>query len=158
MRHIDGEEKLVTIFGAWPSFHDAEVLSLTYERTPRGFDVTAVIHVFEATREFDEHGRYRCVKHTLITLRCGEAADVMLEGFNAQNVLSALTITQVEQSFVVTFGGCFGLEGSLRCQRVAVVDAVPWTPMNSVYAEKPNKAPEPTTMAVTPRAISGISK
>jgi len=143
MRHIDGEEKLSAIFGAWPSFHDAEVLSLCYERTARSFDVTTVIHVFEMTSEVDQRGHYKIVKHTRVTLRCEDATDVQLEGFNGQNVLSSLSIVEEglnsERTYVVTFGGCFGIEGFLRCQRVVVVDAIPWTPKHSVYAEEPNQ-------------------
>ncbi len=45
---IAGAERVLDIFGAWPSFHDAEVLSLRLDRSglSGGPELEAEIHVF----------------------------------------------------------------------------------------------------------------
>ena len=46
--HFENEEKLIDIFGYWPSFHDAEILRIRLDRAGSdGPSLTADIHVFE---------------------------------------------------------------------------------------------------------------
>src|SRR2546430_2010308 len=118
MRTIRGEEKLKAIFGAWPSFHDAEVWSLAYERVPDGFSVAAVIHAFQMTSEVDARGYYVLKNHAKVRIRFDRCSDVALDGFNHQNVLFGLDITEPEQAtpdsfFHVRFDTSYGLAGSL---------------------------------------------
>lgn len=51
MPPIENAEALTSILGHWPGFHDAEVLSLTYERANGGFDVATSIHVFKFSHD-----------------------------------------------------------------------------------------------------------
>ncbi len=149
MHTIHGEEKLKGIFGVWPSFHDAEVWSLTYERVPDGFSVIAVIHAFQTTSEVDARGYYVLKNHTKVRIRFDRCSDVSLEGFNHQNVLFGLDIAQPHQStadcpFQVRFDKSYGLAGSLRCKDIVVEDAERWKPPFGVYAEHvapPNGGP-----------------
>ena len=135
---IENAETLVSIFGRWPSFHDAEVWSLTQERTPKGFDVIATIHVFEMTSEVDARGFFRLQKHTRVVFRFVDCRETRFQWFNHQNVLSELQIEPADKSGVrttrVVFGSSYGLEGELFCDRVLVVEAVPWVPPFGVYA------------------------
>jgi len=141
MRDIVGEEKLTAIFGKIPSFHDAEVWSLSFERTADGVMVTTVVHVFAMAPILVPTDTHRAIKHTRVTFRFTDCDDVDLGGFNHQNVLSSLVISDNEQKnakqpFSVRFGPCYGLEGSLTCAGIEVVDAVPWVPPHGVYAPK----------------------
>jgi len=141
MRHIDGAEKLTSIFGKWPSFHDGEVWSLSYERTADGFDVVAIIHVFAMTSEVDDRGYFKLVNHTRAQLRFVDCADVNLAGFNHQNVLFSLQMTEderpeAERPLAALLETSYGLEGRLLCRRIQVVEAIPWIPPHGVYARK----------------------
>ena len=140
MRYIKGEEKLTALFGKWPSFHDAEVWSLIHERTEEGFAVVAVVHAFEMTPEVDARGNYKLVKHTRVTLRFTDCEDVHFDGFQHQNVLFALAVSEEElrdakRPFTVRFESSFGLEGRLKCRAIEVADACPWIPPHGIYAE-----------------------
>lgn len=138
---IEGSEKLTSIFGFWPSFHDAEVIDLqlwrgdaTAERSHPRFPVlTTKIHVWELTSQIDARGDYALRHHTLTTLRFHDVLDLEIQGFNQQNAIFGLSITAKDhsdhpsrQSFVVQFEPSFGIDARFQCFRVEVVDAIPW--------------------------------
>lgn len=149
MRKIRGEEKLTAVYGQWPSFHDAEVWSLTYERTADGFSVIIVIHVFQMTSEVDARGYYVLKDHTKVRIRFDRCSEVFLEGFNHQNVLFGIEISDSNPAesnslFVVHFNTSYGLAGSLCCESIEVEDVERWKPPFGVYAEpsgSPNHGP-----------------
>src|ERR1700735_1950434 len=96
---------LESIFGKWPSFHDAEIHSVLIERVecsdPR-MDVK--LHLWKMTNEVDSRGYFGLTNHTLATLRFHKVTDLELRGFNRQNVLWDLEITEnseVAGSFVI---------------------------------------------------------
>jgi len=68
--NIPGAADVVAWFGYWPTFHDAEVLSITLERSGTS---RVVIHAFEMTPELDETSHYISAKHAVVTF--------LLEGF-----------------------------------------------------------------------------
>ena len=139
---VTDSQKLVSIFGYWPSFHDAEVWTLTHERTTNGFDIVMVIHLFEMTREVTDTGHYRLVKHTRAIIRFVDCAESRLEYFNHQNVIAGLSIERAPEGAArelsVSMGSSHGLEGELLCSSIVVCDAHPWTPPFGVYAPKTN--------------------
>ncbi|MGA8299415.1 MAG: hypothetical protein WB817_08010 [Terriglobales bacterium] len=61
---IVGSEKLITIFGYWPSFHDAEIVELNFwrgdvqpEKGIYDFPVlTLKVHLWELTTKTDREG------------------------------------------------------------------------------------------------------
>jgi hypothetical protein len=68
---ISGSEKLIRIFGNWPSFHDAEVLELNLWRGRGDPDkhissapvLTLVFHVWEMTKETSSDGYFISTIH-----------------------------------------------------------------------------------------------
>ena len=63
---VDGAELLTVRFGYWPSFHDAEVVRVRFERSGEDSPfMECQIHVFEMTEEVDEEGFYVLRHHTL---------------------------------------------------------------------------------------------
>ena len=136
---IEGSEKLTKRFGYWPSFHDAEVLDVHLWRGDVDPDrqryvfpvLTAKLHVWELTQETDTRGYLVLRHHTLATLRFhGLDETLKLEGFNQQNAIFELLITQQTRTngtspyFEVQFVSSYGMGASFTCHRVEVVDAV----------------------------------
>ena len=67
---IENEHLLTDRFGYWPSFHDAEILHVRFERTgPDAPFMECDIHVFEMTSQVGADGHYVLRNHTLATLR-----------------------------------------------------------------------------------------
>jgi hypothetical protein len=135
---IKNSETLTSLFGYWPSFHDAEVISLTLNRD--GPALLADIHVFEMTRQVSEKGTYVCRHHCVVTLRFSTVDQVQLEGFNQQNVLMGLRIEDVSArqlekiKFEVYFDSSFGVDCSFACFGIEVLAVRPGVPEGSVYA------------------------
>jgi hypothetical protein len=136
---IDGSDKLTSIFGRWPSFHDSEVVSLVFDRT--GPTITADIHVFEITTEISKTGHYVCRNHCVVSLRFLEVDEIAFEGFNHQNALMGLAISdgshrQKERiKFEVSLDGAYGVDLAFVCSGVEVHNVTPGIPYGSVYAD-----------------------
>src|SRR5689334_12879841 len=90
---VSNAHALTQIFGYWPSFHDAEVLTMCLDRAgDDGPSLEARVHVFEMTDQVDDRGFYVLRKHTLVTLRFADILLRNLRWFNHQNSLSGLGI------------------------------------------------------------------
>jgi len=89
---IPGAADLAAFFGYWPTFHDAEVLTIALDRYS---GCRVVIHAFRMTSGVDSAGYYVLDKHAIVTFIIeGFPADSSgivntgIEGFNYQNVLA----------------------------------------------------------------------
>ena len=138
---IEASEKLTSIFGRWPSFHDAEVVELhlwrgdsMMERSHPRFPVlTTKIHLWELTSETDARGYYVLKHHTLATLRFNDVLDLEIRGFSNQNVIFGLPITSQERTagpwkrtFTVEFAPVSEFGATFQCSRIEIMEAVPW--------------------------------
>lgn len=128
---IIGSEKVTSIFGYWPSFHDAEVIWLHLDRREselgEGPTVEALVHAFEMTREVDPAGYFVLRHHVLVHFRFSAVAELKVDNLNQQNVLFELRINgvQEEQSeegrLSVDFSSTWGVGATFRCNRAAVL-------------------------------------
>ena len=116
---VKGAEKLISVFGSWPTFHDAEVCGARLDRQGPCLDD---IFVFQTSRVTDESGFKRFNK-TVVTFRFSEVEEILLEGFNHQNVLAALTLCNGKK-IDVTLHSIFGLDGHFSCQTVEISNVV----------------------------------
>lgn len=141
---VKGYEKLTGIFGRWPSFHDAEVTSIRFERgrpPAEGAVAYVIVHLFEGYREGEE---IKWRNHVVATLRFAPLVDVSLEGFNQQNAIFDLTFERgqpkgqdvVSQgpAYRVHFQPSFGVGLSFACESVEVVAIDRGCPEGSVYS------------------------
>jgi hypothetical protein len=133
---IIGREKLVSVFGYWPSFHDAEVIGLQLDRSGselgHGPTLTLAIHVFEITREVTSSGCLALRHHVLVRFRFSGVVEMAFENFNHQNVLWELSIKDIRDrqmewiGFEVRLSTSHGLEGEYKCFRAEVASVEPW--------------------------------
>ena len=135
---IAGSENLTTIFGYWPSFHDAEVLELHFwrgeilpDKGVYNFPVlTLNIHLWELTNKVNSKGFLVRQHHTLATLRFHDVEDFQMQGFNHQNAMMGLALSSAQRSegpspyFAVEVEPAFGMGASFKCLRMEVVEAV----------------------------------
>lgn len=125
--HIENAAALTSVFGRWPSFHDAEVISIQLDRSgDDGPSLEARVHVFCMTSDVDARGFFVLTDHTLVSLRFSNLILLNLKWFNAQNSLSDLSVQQVSpaehdnRAFRVSFNSNHGVELELLCDRIAV--------------------------------------
>ena len=130
---------IVSVFGRWPSFHDAEVLRLELFRqidAPFGPALVAEIHVFSMTSKVDERGYFVLENHSIVVLKFDGVDNLELDGFNHQNALSGLGIAEAgaEGMFEVHFDPEYGVESQFKCRSIEVVSVTPGLPPAGVYA------------------------
>jgi hypothetical protein len=126
---VKGHERLTEIFGRWPSFHDAEIISIRLERCGRdqweGPVAHVSVHVFEGYRENEESPTIKWRNHTIVTLRFAPVVEMSLSGLNQQNAIRDLTfesagpenknVTWVGPAYRVNFQPSFGVGISFVC-------------------------------------------
>ena len=84
------------------------------------------------TNEIGEDGAYLLKHHTLITFHFSGVHQVQLEGFNHQNVLSDLNITDIRDpqldvsQYEVHFESIYGMDARFMCHEVAITSVEPW--------------------------------
>jgi hypothetical protein len=94
----------------------------------------ARVHVYERTDQVDERGFYVLRKHTLVTFRFSNVVLHELRGFNEQNSLSGLDISEVDpeanegRRIGVSFGSNNGVAADLVCSAVTVAAVSSYTP------------------------------
>lgn len=121
---IPGAEEVIAWFGYWPTFHDAEVLSMTLERANAS---QVVIHAWKITPEIDSRGYYVLAKHALVTfflegfpLDEHGVTNVHLAYFNHQNVLSSASVNKIALGYELVLEGIFGVDGVISAERMRV--------------------------------------
>jgi len=132
---LQGAELLVSVFGYWPSFHDAEVLRFSLDRG-KNYDaggpiVDCTVYVFEMTSEVSPEGYYVCRKHSLVTFRFMEVFGIELSDFDQQNALWALEIVNIAErqlervKFNVKFAASWGMDATFQCFAVELLSVEP---------------------------------
>ena|SRR5260370_2696173 len=129
LQAIPGAQQLFDWFGYWPSFHDAEVLSIELNRSgPSKIQV----HTFAMTDVVNSKGFYTCDKHCIVTFVFEEIAGIQLAHFNHQNALCDLDLHQEKDEFVFDLAPAHGVEGKIRAKTVGI-EMTPGIPPDSQY-------------------------
>jgi len=131
---IPGAQEVIAWFGYWPTFHDAEVLSISLDRRS-GCRVS--IFAFEMTPEVDSQGRYVLAKHAVVTFSMedfpaddGGMSNTRIESFNRQNALSSAIVNKQPHGFELLLEGVYGVGASIVCERMSV-SVVPGAPRDA---------------------------
>jgi hypothetical protein len=120
LRGVTGAQQLHDWFGHWPSFHDAEVISLHLNR--RNPSILRV-HTWDMTSEVDKTGHYVHTKNVVVDFVVDiSAADDALElyGFSHQNVIFGLAIKRHDSAYKLDIDPCYGLGGSIKADNVSI--------------------------------------
>jgi hypothetical protein len=117
LRVVDGAQELYDWFGRWPSFHDAEVVSLHLNRVGPS---SLVVHTWETTNQVDVRNFHILTKHVVVEFVLIEIADLELADFSKQNVLSGLDIEKTDAGFRISLGPCYGLAGTIDTKTISI--------------------------------------
>ena len=115
--NISGAAEVVAWFGRWPSFHDAEIISLHLHRTDAS---VLVVYAWNTTDKSDASGYCILEKHALVTFTLLGVFDLELADFSGQNVISSLDVEKREHGYRITLHPCYGLCGTLDAETVSV--------------------------------------
>ena len=107
---LNGFDAVVRWFGRWPSFHDAEIVSLRLMR-----EGESLLRVYP----------YYPEKPAAVDFVLEGVTDLELYDFSSQNVISSLDLEAVidqtkEKAIRLKLGACYGLAGHIDARRVRV--------------------------------------
>lgn len=137
---IDGVDLLLKVFGAWPSFREAQVVRLTLDRQGSGESgptLEAWIHLLEGTGGVDADGPSALRIHALAHLAFHGVASLGMGGWCERNALSGLRIADASQHRLhgldveVEFVGTSGVNAGFVCRRVEIRSVEPCAPDGS---------------------------
>ncbi|MBQ0726306.1 MAG: hypothetical protein KBT77_03020 [Thalassolituus oleivorans] len=124
---MENSIEVESIYGYWPSFHDAEILSIRFTRALSSNEKTASAVVDlnywetkainEGTSAFD----YVLDKDNVISIEFSGLVASSVSGFNFQNVIDELILTKVAEGIKAEFISIHGAEVNFVCNAVAVV-------------------------------------
>ena len=115
---VAGVSDLVAWFGYWPTFHDAEVLSIHLNRSGES---QVAIHTWHKTNQVDDGGRFVTTKHVVVIFILQGIQTAQLEDFNHQNVISGLSLNENEEGYRLTLHPCFGAQGTLEAKEMRIM-------------------------------------
>ena len=116
---ISGSDAVTSIFGYWPEFADARLLSFGY--TAEG-EITLSLSYIDASAD----------KGAVVSLTFGDVRDIELTDLASENVLDSLAVSEGEH-MTVTLEPCIGLGGRFTCTAATVTGVVP----NNSFKPKP---------------------
>jgi hypothetical protein len=117
VKDIPGAAELHDWFGYWPTFHDAEIISLHLNREGSS---SLRVHTWETTKEVVEKGYYVLAKHVVVEIILETVSDLSLDDFSQQNVISGLNIEKRDSGFRLLLGACYGLAGRIEAERLSI--------------------------------------
>jgi len=130
IKQIVNSEAIIQHFGYWPSFHDAEVLKVTFEAHP-GYraTVTFLLATSEFINEVDERGFYKQADNCHVELQFTGIKEMSFDGFSHQNVLWGLSFETRDDSIECTFESSIGLETTIIAEEALVMNLLPVAPI-----------------------------
>jgi hypothetical protein len=117
IQEVAGVEALLQWFGKWPSFHDAEVLSLELNRVGAS---CVRIHTWEMTNELDANGFYVLRKHAVVSFFLDRLKNIELSEFSSQNVIFGLSVTRSAEGLQLFLDPSYGVGGTLTAEAIRV--------------------------------------
>jgi hypothetical protein len=114
---VSGAAELVSWFGCWPSFHDAEIISLALNRSG---DSSLKVYTWQRTTEIDDRGFYIQMKHVLVRFRLEGISSLTLSDFSCQNVIFGLSLSQTEEGFKIDLDPCYGLPATIAAKKLSI--------------------------------------
>ena len=136
---IQDFQRVLAHLGMWPSFHDAEVLKLTVDRThvATAKEISPVLDLhlrgWVMTSEITEQGFYKLHGDAVFHFQFERVTNLHIEGFNNQNVISALNLEVVDDPhnrdhkvLQVELEHCYVFEASFTAQGARVLGITPY--------------------------------
>jgi hypothetical protein len=114
---LPGAQALIEWFGRRPSFHGAEILSLSLDRTGAS---CIRLHTWDLTSEVDAKGYYVLRNHVVVSFLLDDISDLELAGFSHQNVIFSRSVARLKYGFQLCLDLCYGLAGTLNARTIRV--------------------------------------
>jgi len=118
--NLPGAESLVKWFGRWPSFHDAEIMSLYIDRERKASSMR--IRAFTMSGKTDRNGYHIRERDALVVFEFSGISSLRIEGEDAdtQNVISSLLVEKTNGGWHLVLEPCYGIAGEIVARDLRV--------------------------------------
>jgi immunity protein 50 of polymorphic toxin system len=117
IKDVAGADELIAWFGQWPSFHDAEVVSVELNRA----GISRIrIHYWNRNANISVEGFHKADNHCVVTFLLEQISFLELADFSGQNVISELQIEKQEAGYKLELFPCYGLAGYILAKSIRV--------------------------------------
>ena len=114
---VPGAQELFDWFGYWPSFHDAELLSLKVERD----GISGLrLHTWEMTRDLDDKGYFKLIKHVVVEFAFEGVTGIGLDEIRHENILMELSLHRKGTEYIVEMNDVYGVSGRIEVKQVSI--------------------------------------
>jgi hypothetical protein len=116
---IPGAERVAAWFGLWPSFHDAEILSLHLNQ---GSPSLIRIHTWNVSDKTDRHGHRIRQREGIVVFEFAamRSLHMQAEDAAAQHVIQGLSVEETDKGYRLRLFPIHGLCGEIVAQQLAV--------------------------------------
>lgn len=142
---IKGANRIVEIYGCWPSFHDFEIVKILFERNlvedRWGPHITVYIHMCEVCGKSAKGNNFKYHKHNVVGILFRNILDYSEQGFNQQNVINDIQITLTHDEsnndiYQVIFPSLYGVALALSCRQIEIASIESGIPAFSIHVEE----------------------
>lgn len=116
---IPGADRVAAWFGLWPSFHDAEILSLHLNQ---GTPSLIRIHTWNLSDKKDRRGDFIRERAAIVVFEFAAMRSLHMEAEDAdrKNPIQGLSVEEMGKGYRLRLFPCHGLCGEIVAQQLAV--------------------------------------
>ncbi|MBP7862739.1 hypothetical protein KA183_13725 [bacterium] len=118
LEKVPGATVLFEWFGYWPSFHDAEIISLELNR--KGISNLNVYFWNTDWSKVLPNKHFFQDKYVIVHFAIENINDLELYDFSHQNVVSCLTLAPKDNLIEIEISPCYGISGYILAEKVSV--------------------------------------
>jgi hypothetical protein len=120
-KEIENSNLIIDHFGYWPTFHDSEIISITFERTLDKGTSSALLRVysFEMTDKVVNRF-YKLIKHCFVDIEISDLVKTEMDGFNHQNAVLALEFGREGDNVFCNMVSAYGVEGYIEGKKIKI--------------------------------------
>jgi hypothetical protein len=118
---IENARLVTEHFGFWPSFHDSEIISLSFQRDlEKNLDTMKMrVYAFEMTDKVK--GRhFELIKHCFVDFEFIGLEDNEIDGFNHQNAMSGLNFGRRSDFIFCELNSAYGVDGYIEARKIRI--------------------------------------
>jgi hypothetical protein len=120
-KEIENANLVIDHFGYWPTFHDSEIISITFERTLDKGTSSALLRLysFEMTDKVVNRF-YKLIKHCFVDIEICDLVKTEMDGFNHQNAILALEFGREEGNVFCNMVSAYGVDGYIEGKKIKI--------------------------------------
>ena len=120
-KEIENAGLIIHHFGYWPTFHDSEVISISFQGTLDKGTSLAMLRVYSFEMTDKVIGRhYQLIKHCFVDIEITDLIKTEIDGFNHQNAVLALEFGRKADNVFCNMVSAYGVDGYIEGKNIRI--------------------------------------